>query len=325
MNTARTLAKGGQIGIKKIRHIAKYFPRHEVDKKGTGYKPGQKNYPSNGRIAWALWGGDAAERWASAIVERENKKAGMTAAVYYVTEAAPETFGYEAFTPVEYEPDFYIRIRLDGSGIDRLYKVDEDGSCRFWDDGCWDDMGNVEHDFETYDKAMDDAYDQVKKIHLPVDRETAIQIAAMLDNNPMESVFLKEINFDETELFEKAMPELDYKFMDQLSEDSIQDEDYWDEDGLMASVSEFAEAAPAGSDSVTLPSTVSGDTTPGVYTEAERAQNAATQVRDKLGRFAVNGSRVVIGGDFAKQGTITSQNPATGTVQLQFQSLDSVK
>ena len=40
MNTARTLAKGGQIGIRKVRHIAKYFPRHEVDKKGKGYKPG---------------------------------------------------------------------------------------------------------------------------------------------------------------------------------------------------------------------------------------------------------------------------------------------
>ena len=47
LNTARTLARGGQIGIRKVRHIAKYFPRHEVDKKGTGYKPGQKNYPSS--------------------------------------------------------------------------------------------------------------------------------------------------------------------------------------------------------------------------------------------------------------------------------------
>ena len=75
LNTARTLARGGQIGIRKVRHIAKYFPRHEVDKKGKGYKPGEPGFPSNGRIAWALWGGDAAERWASAIVERENKKA----------------------------------------------------------------------------------------------------------------------------------------------------------------------------------------------------------------------------------------------------------
>lgn len=75
LNTARTLARGGQIGIEKVRHIAKYFPRHEVDKKGKGWKPGEDNFPSNGRIAWALWGGDTAWSWARAIVEREDKKA----------------------------------------------------------------------------------------------------------------------------------------------------------------------------------------------------------------------------------------------------------
>ena len=73
LNTARTLARGGQIGIRKVRHIAKYFPRHQVDKKGKGYEPSEPGYPSNGRIAWALWGGDAGERWARAIVARENK------------------------------------------------------------------------------------------------------------------------------------------------------------------------------------------------------------------------------------------------------------
>ena len=70
LNTARTLATGGQIGLEKVRHIAKYFPRHEVDKKGKGWAPGEDNFPSNGRIAWALWGGDAGWRWARAIVER---------------------------------------------------------------------------------------------------------------------------------------------------------------------------------------------------------------------------------------------------------------
>ena len=56
LNTARTLAGGGQIGIKKIRHIAKYFPRHEVDKKGKGYSPSEEGYPSRGRIAWGALG-----------------------------------------------------------------------------------------------------------------------------------------------------------------------------------------------------------------------------------------------------------------------------
>lgn len=94
LNTARTLAKGGQIGIEKVRHIAKYFPRHEVDKKGKGWEPGEEHFPSNGRIAWALWGGDAAWRWAQAIVERENKKA-LTAGGYELSgyEDALESYG----------------------------------------------------------------------------------------------------------------------------------------------------------------------------------------------------------------------------------------
>lgn len=74
LNTARTLAAGGTIGIEKVRHIARYFPRHEVDKKGKGWKPGEDGFPSNGRIAWALWGGDPAWRWAADIVERESVK-----------------------------------------------------------------------------------------------------------------------------------------------------------------------------------------------------------------------------------------------------------
>src|SRR6056297_3286967 len=81
-NTARRLAKGGQIGIEKVRHIAKYFPRHEVDKKAKGYEYGEDGFPSAGRIAWALWGGDAGQRWASAIVEREDKKKAKTASAF---------------------------------------------------------------------------------------------------------------------------------------------------------------------------------------------------------------------------------------------------
>jgi hypothetical protein len=110
-------------------------------------------------------------------------------------------------------------------------------------------------------------------------------------------------------MFERAIPELDWKFMDQLSEDQAPEDDSWDDDGLLA--------AGEAVDSVTLPSTVSGDTTPGVYTPDERAENAATQVRDKLGRFAQNGNRVVIGGDINNQGVITAQNPSTGSVTVQ--------
>lgn len=64
--TARYLSDNDQASDAWVRKIAQYFPRHEVDKRGTGWSPGEEGYPSNGRIAWALWGGDAGQRWATA-------------------------------------------------------------------------------------------------------------------------------------------------------------------------------------------------------------------------------------------------------------------
>jgi hypothetical protein len=38
-----------------------------VDKQGTGWSPGQDGFPSAGRIAWALWGGDPGQAWANKV------------------------------------------------------------------------------------------------------------------------------------------------------------------------------------------------------------------------------------------------------------------
>ena len=61
-------------GPEKTRHIAKYFPRHEVDKRAEGWRVGEKGYPSNGRIAWALWGGEAGKTWSQKLVRAMNKR-----------------------------------------------------------------------------------------------------------------------------------------------------------------------------------------------------------------------------------------------------------
>lgn len=66
--TARLLAKGGTVSPQKARHIAKYFPRHEVDKQGKGW--GDRANPSNGYIAWLLWGGDPGRSWSSKLVRQ---------------------------------------------------------------------------------------------------------------------------------------------------------------------------------------------------------------------------------------------------------------
>jgi hypothetical protein len=67
---ARDLSNGKEISPDTIGRMVSYFARHEVDKQGEGWKPGQKGFPSAGRIAWALWGGDAGRSW-SAKVKRQ--------------------------------------------------------------------------------------------------------------------------------------------------------------------------------------------------------------------------------------------------------------
>tara|TARA_R110002020_G_scaffold80269_1_gene200391 strand:- start:432 stop:932 length:501 start_codon:yes stop_codon:yes gene_type:complete len=54
-----------------------FFSRHEVDKQGQGFNRGDDGYPSAGRIAWALWGGDSGFSWSTKKrneIERELEK-----------------------------------------------------------------------------------------------------------------------------------------------------------------------------------------------------------------------------------------------------------
>ncbi len=74
LNSARYIVNNTTAGPEKTRHIAKYFPRHEVDKRAEGWRPGEKGYPSNGRIAWALWGGEAGKTWSQKLVRAMNKR-----------------------------------------------------------------------------------------------------------------------------------------------------------------------------------------------------------------------------------------------------------
>jgi hypothetical protein len=64
---ARDLSNGKAMSPDTIGRMVSYFARHEVDKQGEGWKPSQKGFPSAGRIAWALWGGDAGKTWSEKV------------------------------------------------------------------------------------------------------------------------------------------------------------------------------------------------------------------------------------------------------------------
>jgi len=60
-----------------VKRMFSFFSRHESDKAAEGFKVGEKGYPSNGRIAWALWGGDAGFSWSTKVrnqLEKEKEK-----------------------------------------------------------------------------------------------------------------------------------------------------------------------------------------------------------------------------------------------------------
>ena len=70
---ATDISSGSAMSLSTVKRMYSFFSRHEVDKKGKGFFSGPY-FPSNGRIMWDAWGGDAGFSWSRAIVEREKKK-----------------------------------------------------------------------------------------------------------------------------------------------------------------------------------------------------------------------------------------------------------
>ena len=66
---AGQLARGETLSLSTVKRMYSFFSRHEVDKKGKDWDNAAN--PSNGKIMWLAWGGDAGFSWSRKIVERE--------------------------------------------------------------------------------------------------------------------------------------------------------------------------------------------------------------------------------------------------------------
>jgi HK97 family phage major capsid protein len=120
---ARDIVNGKNLSESTVKRMYSFFSRHEVDKQGEGFSQGEDGYPSNGRIAWALWGGDAGYSWSKQIVERLKKEdERMQEARPYPNEHAARINN----------PDKYVEFARDndefGSGIHVIYGILEDRS-----------------------------------------------------------------------------------------------------------------------------------------------------------------------------------------------------
>jgi hypothetical protein len=84
---ANQIVNGTELSESTVARMYSFFSRHEVDKKATGFNSGEEGFPSPGRVAWDLWGGDAGYSWSTAKWnsiknKRENKSDTVTKSLW---------------------------------------------------------------------------------------------------------------------------------------------------------------------------------------------------------------------------------------------------
>jgi HK97 family phage major capsid protein/HK97 family phage prohead protease len=113
---------GDELSADTVITMAAWFARHEVDKQGEGFSPGEDGYPSPGRVAWAAWGGDAGQEWATSKADRI--KALQERSAVDLERPYPNEHAARLTDPEQYDS---LRRENDagGSGIDFIYGIKE--------------------------------------------------------------------------------------------------------------------------------------------------------------------------------------------------------
>ncbi len=131
---ARDISGGKNLSDDTVKRMYSFFSRHEVDKKAEGFSQGEDGYPSNGRIAWALWGGDAGFSWSRRISENL-KKEERTMQDAHKSDIMPQDIEDETMTDeVRAEPDglkvgdFVSWGSSGGEAYGKIDSIERDGS-----------------------------------------------------------------------------------------------------------------------------------------------------------------------------------------------------
>lgn len=123
---ATQILSGNELSPDTVITMAAWFARHEVDKQGKGFRPGQDDYPSPGRVAWAAWGGDSGQSWSN-MKSKAIKKA-QERSMESIVDGRPYPNEHAARLT---DPDQYDDIRRVndefGAGIDAIYGI-KDGT-----------------------------------------------------------------------------------------------------------------------------------------------------------------------------------------------------
>jgi hypothetical protein len=124
---ARDIMGKDTLSISTVRRMHSFFSRHEVDKQGKGFTPGE-GYPSAGRIAWALWGGDPGQTWARAITNRiKAMEKGVGTDVEGMSTESPSEMVSETAKAASSRGDFVSWDSSGGTARGKVVRVERDG------------------------------------------------------------------------------------------------------------------------------------------------------------------------------------------------------
>lgn len=181
---ARDIKNRIDLSAETLRRMVSYFARHEVDKQAEGFSPGEDGYPSAGRIAWALWGGDAGQSWAETRVNRMDR---IDERKYEGKRPYENEHAARLKDPSEYE-DFRRENDAAGPGIDFIYGlIDVDGeamaelqSIRFQADVYSEEEARIwleENNYEVilFEPAIEDRMDRKDLVFRATDMEAQPQ------------------------------------------------------------------------------------------------------------------------------------------------------
>ena len=131
---ARDIVNGKNLSEDTVKRMYSFFSRHEVDKQAEGFSQGEDGYPSNGRIAWALWGGDAGYSWSRKIAERLKKEERTMQDMEKSDTISPDIEDETMTDEVRAEPDelsvgdFVSWNSSGGEAYGKIERIERDGS-----------------------------------------------------------------------------------------------------------------------------------------------------------------------------------------------------
>ena len=236
---ARQLINRQEVSAETVRRMHSYFSRHEVDKEGEGFSPGEDGYPSAGRIAWALWGGDVGQSWARNKDRQLDK----------IDEDKREYEEYVRPYPNEHSarltnPDKYDIFRREkdagGKGIDFIYGINDQGSeiqairfdeKEFTEEEAKQWLKDNDFDYILFEAALKERGAKMENRHVVDVQETEDTVTVVFEKHhaePSEEMTEEKMGHEEEEKMEhederKEPITLDYRAM-HLDDKAIDEE-----------------------------------------------------------------------------------------------------